>query len=291
MRVREVLGQLYDWLPLKQPVLSILKSTRLPYSVYKHLHFTGHFAVMTPRGAFRVVHYGDDIENELFWEGLPGRRERVSMSLWMRLCEKAEVSLDVGANTGVYSLVAAAMNPTARVYGFEPVRSLFERYERNCLLNGFDVRAARIALSNTAGTGVMCGWVLQEQTEARVVDGEIVPTNRLDALIEAYGITRIDLVKIDVEGHEPEVLEGMGRFLGELRPTLLVEVLSDVAGGRVEALLEDLGYLYFDVDEVGPPRLVPHIRASSHWNYLICQPATAMELGLCGERGNAGMGV
>jgi hypothetical protein len=63
-------------------------------------------------------------------------------------------------------------------------------------------------------------------------------------------------------------------------------VLSDEAGAKLESFIGALGYMYFDLDEVGPPRLVPHIQASSHWNYLICQPGVAETLGLLpsGER-------
>jgi precorrin-6B methylase 2 len=81
--------------------------------------------VATSQRSFRLIHYGEEIENDFFWEGLPGRREKISMGLWMRLVPKAEVILDVGANSGVYSLVAAVMNPAARVYGFEPLTDLF----------------------------------------------------------------------------------------------------------------------------------------------------------------------
>ena len=124
------------------------------------------------------------------------------------------------------------MNPRARVYGFEPRRTLFERYQRNCRLNGFHVHAFRTALSNGAGMGVMPGWVLEKGTEARALDDEVIPTTRLDALIESCSIGRVDGAKIDVEGHEPEILERMGRFLAEFKPTLLIEVLSDGAGEK-----------------------------------------------------------
>jgi FkbM family methyltransferase len=280
MWATRALGRFYDRLPFKRKVLSPLRPLRLPYRMYKHLHFEGEFEVATPQRSFRLIHYGEEIENELFWQGLPGRRERVSMALWMRLVRGAEVIVDVGANSGVYSLVAAAMNPAAQVHGFEPLMELFHRYERNCRLNGFDIYPHRTALSNETGLGVMQGWILEKRAGAAVTDGEIVPMGRLDSLIEAEGIGRIDLAKIDVEGHEPEVLEGMGPFLEKCKPTLLIEVLTDRAGERLEAVLDNLRYVYFDLDDVGPPRRSRHIRASSHWNYLICQPEMAAALSL-----------
>jgi FkbM family methyltransferase len=280
---------MYDRLPFKRPVLSLLRPLGAPHSIYKHLHFTGAFTVATPGGrSFRIIHYGDEIENELYWEGLPGRRERVSMVLWMKLCERARVILDVGANTGVYSLVAAAINPAAHIYGFEPRTYLFKRYDRNCRLNHFGIQAVQSALSNTAGWGLMRGWTLEKATRVKTKqvsgsDFETVPVIRLDAFIENSGMGCVDLIKIDVEGHEAEVLEGMGRFLCDFRPTLLIEVLSDAAGKKVEALLQDLNLLYFDLDEVGRPKLVPHLLRSSHWNYLACSRDTAasMELLTC----------
>jgi FkbM family methyltransferase len=280
MWARKVLGHVYDRLPCKQPLLSMVRPLGIPHSIYKHLHFSGQFEVATPRGPFQMVHYGDEIENELFWEGLPGRRERVSMGLWMKLCLEPQVIVDIGANTGIYSLVAAAMNPASRIFGFEPLPRLFARYERNCRLNNFDVRACRIALSNGIGIGVMHGWVLETHSREPDVDREFVPISRLDTIIDTHGVRRVDLMKIDVEGHEPQVLEGMGVFLKKFKPTLLVEVLSDAAGARLEELLGDLGYLYFDIDEVGPPRRTPHIRKSCHWNYLVCKDDTAKALGL-----------
>jgi hypothetical protein len=115
---------------------------------------------------------------------------------------------------------------------------------------------------------------------AEWIGREPVAVERLDALIERHAIDRLDLVKVDVEGHEPQVLDGMGTYLRRWRPTLLIEVLTDAAGAALENRLEGLGYLYFDIDEVGPPRQTSHIRKSAHWNYLICQPMIAELLGL-----------
>jgi FkbM family methyltransferase len=277
---RRTLGALYDRLPLRRRWLSPLRPLGLPHRLYQHLHFEGVFEVATRGRPFRMVHHGDEIENECFWEGLPGRRERGSMTLWMELAERAKTIVDVGAHVGVYSLAAAAVSPAARVHGFEPLAELFARYERNCELNRFDVHCHRVALSDAIGVGVMKGWVLEKGPAEPGPDEELVRTSRLDAMLEAAEVGSIDLVKLDVEGHEPEILAGMGRYLTECRPSLLMEVLTDGAGARAEAVLDGLAYLYFDLDDVSVPRRRSHIGASSHWNYLICQPEVAARLGL-----------
>jgi hypothetical protein len=53
----QILGFLYDCLPLKQPVLSTLRPFHLPNWLYKHLHFNGIFEVATSVRAFKIVHY------------------------------------------------------------------------------------------------------------------------------------------------------------------------------------------------------------------------------------------
>ena len=104
---------------------------------------------------------------------------------------------------------------------------------------------------------------------------------RLDTFIEREKLERIDLMKIDVEAHEPEVLSGMGQYLGQFRPTILIEILHDEIGERVERLVENYGYLYFNIDDhAGTVRQVEHIGKSDFWNYLLCDAATAGELGL-----------
>jgi FkbM family methyltransferase len=289
--MRKLLGPIYDALPFKQPVLAWLRPLGLPGWLYKHLHFKGVFEVQTPTRPFRIVHHGYEIENELFWEGLPGRRERVSMSLWMALCRDAKVILDVGANTGVYSLAAKAINPGAKVYGFEPVPRVFEKYRQNCRLNDYDIVAEQLALSDRDGTATLFDLpgehvmaatldpLTYPETASRRVGVE-VRAQTLATYVAARHLDRIDLIKLDVEGHEPAVLRGMGPYLSRFKPTLIVEVLTDSIAGDLEKILGGLDYIFFDIDETGPPRPSSTLRASSHWNILVCQPVVATALGL-----------
>jgi ribosomal protein L11 methylase PrmA len=51
------------------------------------------------------------VENDLFWAGYAGNWERVSLALWRDLARDARCVLDVGANSGVFALAAAAVSP------------------------------------------------------------------------------------------------------------------------------------------------------------------------------------
>ena len=63
------------------------------------------------------------IENEIYWYGLESGHECKSMAIWIEYCEifQPKEILDIGANTGVYGLVAKAICPMANVSFFEPI--------------------------------------------------------------------------------------------------------------------------------------------------------------------------
>jgi hypothetical protein len=102
----------------------------------------------------------------------------------------------------------------------------------------------------------------------------------LDTYIKKSDIDKIDLIKIDVETHEPEVLEGFEFFLQKFKPSILIEVLNDEIGSKIQKAVSNLGYLYFDIDENGGVKQVSSIKRSSYYNYLLCLPDVASDLNL-----------
>src|SRR5436305_6739082 len=122
---------MYRALPLKREVFSLVrKFASPPEKVYRHLHFEGPFTVHWGRNKFRMVHYGYQLENALFWEP-KGGWERESLRIWSELCTQADCIVDIGANTGVFALLAKTINPKARVIAFEPVARVFQKLVKN----------------------------------------------------------------------------------------------------------------------------------------------------------------
>jgi FkbM family methyltransferase len=283
----------YNAVPLKKELFSLVKNFWHPREdVYKHLHFHGVFEVPVEKDiSFLLNHHGFVVENEIFWEGLEKGHESVSYSLWKKLAKDSRVIFDIGANTGVYSLIAKSLNPTSEVYAFEPVKRVFQKLEGNKKLNSFDISCFEEALSNSDGEATIFDTAAEHTYSVTVnknttaANAEVIPTKikiaRLDTVIEKFGIKHIDLMKIDVETHEPEVLEGMGRYLKEFNPSILIEILDDAVGEKVEALVKENGYLYFNIDDKAKKlRKVEHITQSDFWNYLLCSPSKAKELEL-----------
>lgn len=290
--IRERLRRVYDLVPFKRELYIALKKVRVPSeSVYRHLHFKGRFTVAVDGShSFEMMHHGYQVENEVFWAGLAGGWEKVSLALWVTLCRSARVVVDIGANTGIYALIAKSLNPRAAVYAFEPVERVFRKLEENVRHNGFDIRCFPLAVSNRDGAAI-----IYDMPTAHVysvtVNKDLSPpgtatiptaitTVTLDTFIAEQGLSGIDLMKIDVETHEAEVLEGFAGHLRQFRPTLLIEVLNDEVGARVQELVGGMAYLYFNIDERSGTRRVETIGKSDYYNYLLCSEETAKGLGL-----------
>ncbi len=290
--MKRALKSLYDALPFKQPLFRLLRVLPLPERFYRHLHFKGVIEVkVTDSERFRMKHHGYIIENELFWRGMKGW-EKVSLELWVRLCRRSLVIFDIGANTGVYALIAHAVKKEATIIAVEPVTRVFKLLEENLALNNTRVHAMRAAVSDHDGTAILYDEVDNEYITSVSLNREFapdtekfrpveVPCRTIKGIMDDMHLGRVDLLKIDVETHEPEVLAGFTDILRRDRPTLLIEILNDEVAKRVEALTTGLGYNYYNIDDVTwPPKRVDALSRSAHFNFLVCLPEVARAIGL-----------
>lgn len=291
--LKRILKQAWRYLPFKLPALRALRTTtRLPERVYRHLHFHADFDVTVAPGVrFRIRSYADYIENDLFWAGYAKNWEKVSLAVWRDLCRGTGTVLDVGANTGVYALAAAALSPGARVIAFEPVPRVCDRLKANVALNGSRVMVENVAVSDRDGVATLHDTD-DEHVYSASLDYQMlgnlysrsyeVPTVGLDSYCVAHEIGRVDLVKIDVERHEPAVFRGFRHILEESRPTVLVEILDGEIGEAVAEQIAGLRYVMYEIHEKGTTSgiFATASLGQSDRNYLLCQPETAKRLGL-----------
>lgn len=273
--MKQYLKRLYALIPFKKQLYSVLKSFWTPPEwLYRHLYFSGPFTVTAgPHTRFILNHEQQQIENEIFWNGLLGGWEKESLRLWMHLAANSQCILDIGANSGVYALVAQTVNPRARVEAFEPHPLFHKMLSNNVASNHFAIGCHQLAISDRDQE-----LLIEDYSGA---SAEIqVRAQSLDSFIQQHQIAKVDLIKIDVETHEPKVLEGFRELLKVHRPTFLIEILSQEIGAFVTNELKGLGYLYFNIDEHGSIRQTTQIDKSDDYNYLICSPETAQALHL-----------
>ena len=239
------------------------------------------FTVGVGRGASFVYEttQQDHIGTSLYWGGISAY-ESETFPTFIDLARNARGFLDIGACTGLYTLVASSVNPKLTTYAFEPVPQLYERLRRQVALNGLESRCRTIgkAVSDREGweTLFVPKNVYPDTSHlANVGPHDSRAVSRLE--VEVTTVPRalpaeqaVDLIKIDVEGAEGSVIAGMRDLLARERPTLIVEFLPWGSGDWAQAVLDELGYRYFHLTDQGPVEVesaTPH-SLSPHRNYL-----------------------
>lgn len=274
--MKKIIKAIYSLIPFKKQMFSILKNIWTPKkSIYQHLYFKGEFEVIVEGNRkFKLYNPGLAIENGIFWNGLfDDGWERDSIKIWIELCKKSKTIFDIGANTGIYSLVAKAIAPDSTVYAFEPHPYFYSFLKKNNGINKFDVVCIDKAASDNNGSVVLDDF-------SGVSSALTFESVTLDAFIDQNKIRKIDLIKIDVEQHEPQVLSGFSSHLVRFKPTIIIEILNENIADQVDRMVQDLGYLYFNLNERGQIRQTLKIEKSDYYNYLLCHRETAVSLGL-----------
>lgn len=283
--MKNILKLIYNKLPLKKEFFLLAKKFfKFPKPIYQHLYFKDKFSVHIDRKRkFEIIHYGYVIENEIFWNGIFDGWEKYSMRLWKELCEHSNVIFDVGANTGIYSLVAKATNPTSKVYAFEPVERVFEKLKYNVNLNNYDITCVKKAISKDNGKALIYDSAT-EHTLSVAVNKNIshkpedtfeveIDTVKLDTYIKKNDLNKLDLVKIDVETHEVEALLGFKEYIEKFQPTILIEILNDEIAEGISEIISHMNYVYFNIDENKGIRKVTTLGKSDYYNFLLCKPS------------------
>lgn len=197
------------------------------------------------------------------------RRYEPELHVLPFLVDPARVSVDAGANRGSYTYFLSRL--TKHVYAYEPNPAMRQLLKRAVADN---VTVSDVALSdhtgeaefavpktaNSYGNNAGSLEVGQlESGEANLVRFK-VPIRRLDD----ENLTNVGFIKIDVEGHEREVLLGAQQIIARDRPVLLMEIMESLTGEDADEnirFVERMGYQCFVL--VGQ-RLIDHSMLASH---------------------------
>lgn len=166
------------------------------------------------------------------------------------------VAFDVGMNFGYFACLLASI--CKEVHGFEPVGWLAGRAQANVKLNAFEnVTINELALSDHSGTAELnlptptdSNWgtsSLVHKSSSPTAIAEVT-LDTLDSYCAAHRITRLDFMKVDVEGAEHLVFRGAEKTLEILRPMVIFEHNPE-SGSEAYRLLQKIGYSLFDLDK------------------------------------------
>jgi FkbM family methyltransferase len=184
--------------------------------------------------------------------------KRVGASAIERIVQPGWVCADVGAHIGVITqLLARLVGPAGLVVAFEAHPGNAQLLRESVRVNGYE---KRVKVENLAVSDGCCDrlWLFPgrgcSSTEWNIV-GHDVEGNKMEPVMEIAATSldayfpagsRLNFVKVDVEGAEAQVLVGMRRLLRESRPVVLVEFHDEVGwAGRKE--LFEAGYHVYDM--------------------------------------------
>lgn len=165
--------------------------------------------------------------------------------------------IDVGANTGVYSVMAGVIAPDRPIIAFEPFPSALEAFERNLDLNNLRnaVDIHTIALSNQIGRTTLHipdpGHGLIETSASLEADFKRHTPSGSSLEIGVATLDSIEIrspisvIKADIEGHEHAFLEGAVETIKRERPFVFIEVLDKAQRHRIRHLAREMSYIDF----------------------------------------------
>jgi FkbM family methyltransferase len=228
----------------------------------------------TIQTAYGFTLVGDPAIAAAGWEG-------DEIAAFISLLETHDVVVDIGANVGIYSCLAASRGK--KTVAIEPLRRNLNYLYRNLWDNQLrNVEVFPMGLAQAPGLGRIYGYggiasFLPGWAQARETQSTLVPLTSLDAVVNGrFGGKKL-LIKLDVEGFELEVLAGAVSTLDRIpKPTWLVEILfrGEVIPGGLNskfaetfAMFWERGYCCHKLDRamtpVGPDQVSLWIRDGS----------------------------
>jgi FkbM family methyltransferase len=194
------------------------------------------------------------IERDLL---LSGAFESETTNLLRDLVEPGMTVVDVGANIGYFTLqFAKAVGVSGQVWAFEPVHEYRQRIYEHLKLNSLGENVTvfpyglsgqeneqEISVGEASATLHWTSSVVPPQAKM------LIQLKTLDRIVSEKKLNHLDLIKIDIDGHEPAFLRGATETIRKFRPVIVIEMAQHclhVAGSDVELLckqLEDLDYV------------------------------------------------
>jgi FkbM family methyltransferase len=196
----------------------------------------------------------DGVALRFFWNG---QYEKSTLEIWSYFASLGGVIIDIGAHTGAYTLAANAANKDATVYSFEPHFMNFARLNLNMRGNGLNSNNA--FMLGVGEKNTILPFSVSTRLDYLSTGGSI--GSRDNALISEIKVVALDnffqkdkdkinLIKMDVEGHEAACLRGMLDIVKKSRPIIFLECIDETSSAEVSLKLSNLGYSFFLIDDI-----------------------------------------
>jgi len=237
--------------------------------VFRRLLGKGHITVVNRNSISWKLDLREGIDFAIW---LMGYFEPSTVSAYKRIIRPGDVVLDIGANIGAHTLpMAKLVGDAGKVIAFEPTNYAFDKLSENCALN--PIIASRTIINQVmlvssgyassvhSAPDIYSSWPLKKEAASHEIhQGHLMSTSRaellsLDDYVTMHNLSRLDFIKIDIDGFECEMFNGAAKTLKRYRPKIIMELapytLVEQGGSLKEliSILSDAGYVFYTIDD------------------------------------------
>ena len=228
----------------------------IPFRSVRQAGFTAYARAVRSRvvqtevdGARYELHLGEIIDLTMYLQQFePDVRAAIR-----RMTRPGMTVLDIGANVGAHTLLFSSLvGSTGRVVAFEPTDFAYAKLAKNVSLNpNLAVELVHVALADRTTQQQQVDFRASWRTDGGRGNGlSTVDMIRLDEWADAHALSRVDVIKLDVDGYEYPVLLGGQATIARTRPTFIMEAtgvhFADPARNPFD-VLRSLDYRLWDI--------------------------------------------
>ncbi len=201
---------------------------------------------------------------------LYGRYQLEEIKVFDRYVQEGDTVLDIGANIGTHTLwFANKVGESGFVMAFEPQRLLFQTLCANMALNSIkhvDCKQLGVGYSKRLVTVPVLDPLKENNFGGLSIDGHSEGEPVAICRVDDIGLSRCDFIKMDVEGMEPEALQGAMNTIVKCRPVLYIELDREENIHFLQIFLEELRY---KADLHNPPLYSPDYKGDNEFGEAV----------------------
>jgi FkbM family methyltransferase len=202
----------------------------------------------------------DPVGQNIFWKGVYGYEY---VDIFEDIISHCKGFLDIGSNAGLYSMIAAKKSKDIRVVAFDPTNASAHYFRNNIAVNGFEsnINFFQLAISDVKGEISFyevrnkkypflkhnLGGAASAVNKPKEYKEIKVPSTPLEDCLKENNLEdlQIDFVKIDAEGVEPQIIQGMDSVIKTHKPIIVCEILFNDIEKELENEFSKYDYLFF----------------------------------------------
>jgi FkbM family methyltransferase len=222
--------------------------------IYKSLYSSieSEILVKTPYNFYMYINYNNWLEREI----ANGLYEKEYLEYFYSILGEDDIIIDIGANIGIFSILASKKVKSGLIFSFEPVGINYKRMLRNIEVNSIqNIKTFNLGLSNqnetldinvpkqdpgesTLSPKTCTKLFLKNDQKISIEKAKFI---LFDQFFEEHMLKKVDIIKIDVEGAEYKVLKGMKNTLISHNPIVFIELIPSLienVEGNIDKLID-----------------------------------------------------